>query len=284
MRLDQAIARTLSASGEPVSTREIRQALKNRKILVDQSVAKPGDRAQGKEQLDLTAFTSRNQMQVLPAPELLRHVTILYEDERILVLDKPSGHHCLPHEHLEASTLLGAAIAHAPEIAKAGPPLEGGAVHRLDHGTSGVLMFAKDEATRNEFRTAFRTHQIEKEYLLVVSDPDDLWAQPRTLEVPLDTTSAVVRTTNEGLSASTHVMRVKKSSGPNCLLQATTQTGRRHQVRVHLAHVGTPILGDSVYGQASTAPRLALHASRLKLPNGRVICASLPEALEGMLH
>ena len=283
-RFDQAIARTFQASGESVSVREIRKALKSGSILVNDRPCKPGHRAQGDETLQLLQFTPRTRQEIQPAPDLLARLTILHEDESLLALDKPSGIHTLPQTHLEANTLLGAAVAHAPEIAGFGPPLEGGALHRLDRGTSGVVLFAKNENVRHKLRTSFQIHALEKEYFAIVHDPEETWEAPREITVSLNSSAPLVRADEEGLSARTVVESVRRSAGGFCQLRAVTSTGRRHQIRVHLAYAGTPILGDDIYGRADSATRLSLHASHLKLPNGLTIRSALPADLERLLR
>jgi len=283
-RFDQAIARTFQASGESVSVREIRNALKSGQILVNERRVKPGSRAKGDETLQFVHFTPRNKQKIQPAPDLLAQLNVLYEDQRLLALDKPSGVHTLPQEHLESNTLLGAAVAHAPEIASFGPPLEGGALHRLDRGTSGVVLFAKDETVRDDLRVAFQTHAIEKEYFAIVFDPDETWSSSRTLTESLNPSTPVVRIDPEGLSAKTTVELVRRNEQAHCQLRAVTSTGRRHQIRLHLSHAGTPILGDDIYGDAESADRLALHASVLSLPSGLLIESPLPSALQSLLQ
>jgi len=282
-RLDQALARTLQDSGENVSVREVRRALKHGDILIDDRRRAPGDRARGSEVVTLVRFIARSKRKIRDEPELLKSITILYEDQHLLALDKPSGIHTLPQTHLEANTLLGAAVAHAPEIQSCGPPLEGGSLHRLDHGTSGVVLFAKNAAERDRLRASFRQHEVQKEYRAIVYDPEHIWGLPQVISDPIDSSAPTVRVRDSGLSARTDVEQVLRTSTQHSLLRAVTNTGRRHQIRVHLAHAGTPILGDPLYGVSDNELRLALHASALKLPSGLVIESELPAALERLL-
>jgi 23S rRNA pseudouridine1911/1915/1917 synthase len=282
-RLDQAIARTLQDSGEEVSVREVRRALKQGDILIDNRRRAPGDRARGSEVVTLVHFIAQSKREIRAEPGLLKGITVLYEDECLLALDKPSGIHTLPQTHLEANTLLGAAVAHAPEIQTCGPPLEGGALHRLDHGTSGVVLFAKNAADRERLRASFRIHEVQKEYRAIVHDPNQIWDSARAISDPIDSSTPKVRVRDSGLSARTEVEQILRTSTQHSLLRAVTKTGRRHQIRVHLAHAGTPILGDPIYGAQDKGLRLALHANALKLPSGLLIESELPAQLECLL-
>src|SRR5262245_6748734 len=136
---------------------------------VDGKKRAAGDRAGGGEEIALGAFVVRAAASVAAADD--PRAAVLYEDDALLALSKPSGMPCAPLRHGEPGTLLGAAIARAPAIEKAGPPLEGGLLHRLDRDTSGVVLFAKNEATREVMRQAFADHAIEKRYFALVLDP-----------------------------------------------------------------------------------------------------------------
>jgi len=283
-RLDHAIAELLCASGQPVSVREVRSAIKEGRILVEGRRSAPGRSAKGSEEISLLDFVPKQARHIAPAPALLERIEVLHEDEQILALNKPSGVHSLPQSHLEADTMLGAAVAHDLSIQSSGPVLEGGAVHRLDHGTSGILVFAKSKAVREQLRSAFRNHEIKKTYLAIVSDPESHWHEPKSVEFALNTSQTKVKIDETGLKAHTQITPVRTGAKHRTLIRAETEYGRRHQVRIHLAASGTPILGDQVYGELPPISRLALHAARLLLPKGLVITSKLPEDLERLLE
>lgn len=273
-RYDRAVASLLGEVGRAASIREVRRALSEHRILIDGRPAKPGARATGGESVLLVDFQPRAEAEVAPEPELLAHVTVLFEDEDLLVLDKPAGLPTQPIRPGERGTLLGAAVAQAEVIGRFGPPLEGGLVHRLDVETSGVVLFAKRPEVQENLRAAFRRHAVEKRYRAVVSGAitapqvvrgaiGEIGAGPGRSRVRLVQTG--------GLYAETEVRPVTPSR-----VEAVTRYGRRHQVRVHLASLGTPIAGDRLYGGAPAA-RLMLHATTVTLPSGRTFESPLPE-------
>ena len=257
-RFDRAIRTLLAEQGHDVSVREVRRAIEAGLIRVAGKKIAPGDRASGGEPIDLDRFTPRSEAKVEPEPEL--SVPIIFHDDRLLVLDKPSGMPTQPLSPGERGTLLSAAIAIAPQIAGAGPPLEGGLLHRLDIETSGLVMFALQADLRTELRRAFTEHRITKRYLARVRG---------TITAP-----CVVEGAIGGQEARTEVEMISPG-----LVRATTRYGRRHQVRIHLASIGLPILGDRIYGDPNF-PRLALHASEIELPSRERFLSPLPAELE----
>jgi 23S rRNA pseudouridine1911/1915/1917 synthase len=288
-RLDHAIAAALEAAGHATSIREVRAALKDGRIRVNGRTRKPGDRASGGEAVALDAFVPRKEAIVEPEPELLARAPILYEDAHLLALAKPSGVPVAPLRAAEKGTLLAAAIAHAQEIAEAGPPLEGGLCHRLDIETSGIVLFAKDEATREKVRDDFGAHKIEKRYFALVTDPSGALDRGRTIDGAIlgagDRVRVVEVGTKSALSASTEVRLIERLRGAQRWVEAVTVTGRRHQIRAHLASIGAPIAGDKTYGGAlEVCERLALHAHRLTLGSRRAIDAPLPDDLGAVLE
>ncbi|MCA9554459.1 MAG: RNA pseudouridine synthase, partial [Myxococcales bacterium] len=211
---------------------------------------------------------------------------VLFEDPHLLVLDKPSGVPTQPLRPGEGGTLLGAAVARAPAIAAAGPPLEGGLVHRLDVGTSGVVVFAKNAAQRMHLRDDFNHHRIEKRYLALARGtlPDAAVAEGPIGPGGPDR----VRVGPGGQPARTEVEVLARFEDGLLWVEARTSTGRRHQVRAHLADLGAPIVGDPVYG-AGPEPllaRLGLHAAAVTLADGRrfeaPVRGALAEVLDGL--
>ncbi len=290
-RLDRAVQSALRSAGHEVSVREVRRALEEQQIRVDGRPRAPGERARGGEAVQLGAFVPRLEAVLLPEPALLARAPVLAEDARRLVLDKPSGIPTHPVRAGETGTLLHAAIARAPEIAACGPPLEGGAVHRLDTPTSGVVVFARTPDERARLREAFREHRIEKRYLALVFDPDRRIGSRPVIDAvhigpgPTRAQVAVLRDARpvhaEQLFAQTTFVRRQTLADGHAWVEATTQYGRRHQVRAQLASLGAPIAGDALYGGPAPAPvpRLALHAAELLLPDGARHRAPVPAEL-----
>jgi 23S rRNA pseudouridine1911/1915/1917 synthase len=192
---------------------------------------------------------------------------IIYEDDTLLVINKPAGmvvHPALGHT---SGTLVNAVLAHCPQIADVGGPERAGIVHRLDKDTSGLILIAKDEATRTALQRQFKRRQVVKTYLALVEDQ----VQPREgiIEAPVGRDKrqrkrmAVVR---RGREARTMYRAVEYFAG-HTLLEVRPHTGRTHQVRVHLAWLGYPVVGDVVYGrrrQRLLQDRHFLHAAQLQ--------------------
>lgn len=290
-RLDHAVAALLTESGVSVSVREVRRALKAGQIRINGQTRAPGDPSQGSEAVDLSSFVARAEAtlhQPSPEPTPLAEARVLFEDAGLLVLDKPSGWHCQPHTPYETGTLLHAAVALAPEVARAGPPLEGGLVHRLDQGTSGVVIFAKTLAQRQALRQAFGRHEVNKTYLALAQG---VLRDREVVDAPLGpgpgrSRVRVYDAEEAGGQPARTELVVKQRLQHNLLwVEAHTCFGRRHQVRVHLQTAGAPIVGDDLYGDGPQPwlTRLALHASQVKLPDGRSFVAPVPEALSAAL-
>ncbi|MEL6184947.1 MAG: pseudouridine synthase, partial [Myxococcota bacterium] len=168
-RLDRAISTGLHRVGRPVSVREVRLALRAGRIRVDGQRRAPGLRAQGGEAVDVETFAARHEARIEGQPELLERVTVLETWPDLWALDKPTGLPCAPLRAEERDTLLHAAVALDPEVAQAGPPLEGGLCHRLDTGTSGAVLFARRTEARDRVRAWFGQHAVEKTYLARVA-------------------------------------------------------------------------------------------------------------------
>lgn len=207
----------------------------------------------------------------LPQPEL--PLVVLHADEALLALDKPAGIPCHPLRAGETGTLANALVARFPECAYAGDdPREGGLVQRLDTGTSGVLLAARDGATWRALRALLSSGRSDKEYLALV---DGVVRQPgevtrALLHAPGDARRVlcVPEDTPEARPARTRYQPIGGDSR-HTLLRAFTSTGRMHQVRAHLADAGHPLTGDVLYGGAPELPAFLLHAARLVLPHPR---------------
>lgn len=213
-----------------------------------------------------------------PAPEELAvraqalPLDILFEDQHLLILDKPAGLVVHPAAGHEEGTLVNALIAHCGDsLSGIGGVKRPGIVHRLDKDTSGLLVVAKSDAAHQGLSALFadhgRTGSLVREYLALV------WGTPPAkgaIDAPLgrhahQREKMAVVGAEQGRRAVTH-WRLEEELGPASLVSCRLETGRTHQIRVHFAHIGHPILGDAVYGagykskatQLSEAARLAL--------------------------
>ena len=282
-RLDHAIHAMLKAAGRTVSVREVKDGLRAGTIRVNGRSAAPGRWVQGGERVDLGAFIARDEAVLEPAMEAVAEVRIIAELDDMLVLDKPSGLPTHPLRPGETETLLNVAVAIRPEVARCGPSLEGGLVHRLDTGTSGVVIFATTSERRTWLRDAFAAHTIVKHYMALTVPPP--WTSRRALERVVNAGPRVRTAPAEapaGLPAETR-LEVRRIGDGRAWVHARARTGRRHQVRVHLAHHGAALWGDPMYG-GPPAARLGLHASAVLLPDGEEFRAPLPDDLTVLLE
>jgi 23S rRNA pseudouridine1911/1915/1917 synthase len=199
---------------------------------------------------------------------------ILHEDRWLVVLDKPPGLVVHPAPGHEAGTLVNALLAHCRDLRGIGGELRPGIVHRLDKDTSGVMVVAKDDATMNALGAAFKVHAIKRIYqALVAGRPPHPSGRIDTLHGrdPRDRKkfSSKVRVGRRAVTD----WRLAEELGPASMLEAELQTGRTHQVRIHFAALGCPILADATYGKTPREPALreiaqalgrqALHARKL---------------------
>jgi 23S rRNA pseudouridine1911/1915/1917 synthase len=202
-------------------------------------------------------------------------LAIVHEDRWLVVIDKPAGLVVHPAPGHEAGTLVNALLAHCKDLRGIGGELRPGIVHRIDKDTSGLLVVAKDDATMNALGAAFKAHTIERVYdALVVGKPPAAEGRIDTLygRDPRERKkfSSRVRT---GKRAVTNWKAIERFAGVAARIEARLETGRTHQLRVHLAALGCPLLGDRTYGRpprdarvravAEALGRQALHARLL---------------------
>ncbi len=199
---------------------------------------------------------------------------VLYEDPDILVLNKPAGMVVHPAAGHASGTLVNALLHHVDDLSGIGGEQRPGIVHRLDRGTSGVMVVAKHDAAHAELARQFHDREVEKEYVALVWG---LVQQGRRIDLPIgrdpgDRQKMSTRA-RRSRSAATRVVKAEHLKGVS-LLRVAISTGRTHQIRVHLSAIGHPIVGDPTYGgvhrrmAADVRPvqkleRPFLHAARL---------------------
>lgn len=193
-------------------------------------------------------------------------LTIVYEDADLLVVDKPAGLTVHPGAGRLTGTLVHAVLAHCPDLPGIGGEHRPGIVHRLDKDTSGLLVVAKTEVTLRGLQAQIQARRVQRHYLALVHGR--IARTTGTIDAPIArdprhrTRMAIVAS---GRRAVTH-FRVAERFAEATLLEARLETGRTHQIRVHCASLGHPIVGDQVYGRRSNPwglRRQALHAFRL---------------------
>jgi 23S rRNA pseudouridine1911/1915/1917 synthase len=215
-------------------------------------------------------------VEVAPAPDAAAladqpediPLAVVYEDDELLVIDKPAGLVVHPGSGNWSGTLMNALLHRVPAIA--GVP-RAGIVHRLDKETSGLLVVAKTLAAQTDLVRQLQARTVKRQYLAIAAG---VVKRAATVDAPLGrhpvqrTRMAVVPVARGGKPAVTHV-RVVEQFSRCALVECSLESGRTHQIRVHMTSIGHPLLGDPVYGRPD--PRLpafarqALHAARLGL-------------------
>lgn len=200
-----------------------------------------------------------------PAPSELTaepiELSVLHEDTDLIVVDKAAGLVVHPAPGHPAGTLVNALLHHCGDLAGIGGVLRPGIVHRLDKGTSGVMVVAKNDATHAALATQFHDHTVERVYLAIVRGapgPEEGREERPIGRHPRDRKRMSV-VTGSGRNAQT-AWRVRERfpAAAHALLEVRPETGRTHQIRVHLASAGFPIAGDPVYGRSKPGRRPAL--------------------------
>ncbi len=267
-RLDQALAELFP----DYSRARLQQWIRAGQVQVDAALKKPRDKVYGGEQVEVRAeLVAEGDWQAQAIP-----LDIVYADDWLLIINKPPGLVVHPGAGNTAGTLVNALLHQMPELANVP---RAGVVHRLDKDTSGLLVVARQLSAHHALVEQLQARAFEREYQAVVSG---VLTAGGMVEAPLGrhhtqrTRMAVVES---GKPAITHY-RVEHRFRAHSLLQVQLETGRTHQIRVHMAHIKHPVLGDPLYAGRSRLPpdcspelresleqfrRQALHATRLGL-------------------
>lgn len=227
----------------------------------------------------------------LPEPENIP-LDVVYEDEDLAVINKPKGMVVHPAPGNPSGTLVNALLYRFRTLSGAGGDTRPGIVHRIDRMTSGLLVVAKNDAAHESLAKQFALHTAHREYMCIVHG--NLKEDSGTVDAPIGrhkTDRKRMAVTENGRHAVTH-WRVMERFGTETLLDVSLETGRTHQIRVHMAYIKHPIVGDEVYGSA--APKLglngqALHGYRLTFTHPRTgetltFTAPLPEDFKTAIH
>jgi 23S rRNA pseudouridine1911/1915/1917 synthase len=286
VRLDKV----LSMLVPQYSRSRIQQWIEAGHVTIDGRAARAKMTALGDENIIIWPQAAPEEQAYKPEPMAL---SITYEDASILVLDKPAGLVVHPAAGNWSGTLLNGLLHHCPSIA--GVP-RAGIVHRLDKDTSGLMVVAKTLVAHTDLVRQLQARSVKREYLALV------WGTPRIggkIDAamgrhPRDRVKMTVLENASAKPAVTHYQRLATGSldgRPVSLMRCQLETGRTHQIRVHMQSIGFPLVGDALYGKphlASAFARQALHAFRLGLihPGTGLACewvAPLPEDFAGLI-
>ena len=246
-------------------------------VLVDGRPRKPAFRLRAGQRVRVLAPSSDP---VAIAPQSIP-LAIVHEDADVLVIDKPAGMTVHPAPGHPRDTLVNAVLAHVPELSGIAGSLRPGVVHRLDKDTSGLLVIAKTDAAYRSLVAQLRARAVTRVYLALVRGT--VRRERGAIAAPIGrhpihrTRMAVVA---HGRPAVTHFAVLERFPGAT-LVECRLETGRTHQIRVHLRHIGHPVLGDPVYGERrAEIARQALHAARLEFTHPRtgeaIVCTAPP--------
>jgi 23S rRNA pseudouridine1911/1915/1917 synthase len=223
--------------------------------------AAAGVRLAAQESIEVRPFR-HPQEGVLPDPDAALHV--LAERDGWIAVDKPAGVPAHPRHFEERGTVVNAFVARWPQALAVGDGgLYPGLVHRLDPGTSGVLLFATEASAFARARASFAERSAQKRYVARVGGVLRL-SRPREVRLQLASRGERVRAVREGGREAVTILERSTVQGETSLVEIAIRTGVRHQIRATLAHLGHPVIGDATYGGAP-GPRLALHAARLRI-------------------
>ena len=256
MRIDVFLAKNLSE----YSRTFLKRLIKEERVLVNKKKAKPHYHIKENDKIEVEVVLV---LESELAPENIP-LDIIFEDDDIIVLNKPRGLVVHPGAGNKKSTLVNALLYHIKNLSdvNSGRP---GIVHRLDKETSGLLVVAKNNFAHIELAKQFKDHTIKRRYIALVEGRvkfKEGFIDAPIKRHPLRRKKMTVDFSSLAKQAKTYY-KVKKHFDNFTLLELIPTTGRTHQLRVHLAHLGHPILGDNTYGHKNTFDRLALHAKDL---------------------
>src|SRR4051794_7332497 len=307
-RLDQFLAAHLN-----VSRARVQQLILEQKVLVDDEPAKASLKLRGDERITVVGSAERPPLRAI-AEEI--PLEILYEDDDLAIINKPAG--MMVHAGAGATedqrnrgTLVNALLHHFSTLSALGGQMRPGIVHRLDKETSGLIVVAKNDEAHRKLSEQFARREVKKKYVALVQGSIKKDSGTISARISRDRIRRIRMTTREsaGREAITHykvLRRIDSSYGKFTLTEVKIDTGRTHQIRVHMASMGHPVVGDTLYGAARelksrpvhgkyenqgtiALPRNFLHAAELELAHPRTgariaLTSPLPGDLQGFLE
>jgi 23S rRNA pseudouridine1911/1915/1917 synthase len=301
-RLDQFLVTHLPET----SRARVQQLIEQKKVLVNDAAGKPSLRLRGGEQIAVLGA-----IQQIPLRAIAEEIPldIVFEDDDLAIVNKPAG--MMVHAGAGATedernrgTLVNALLHHMAKLSGLGGELRPGIVHRLDRATSGLIVVAKNDAAHRKLAAQFSRRQVKKTYIALVQGWVKLDSGTIDSSISRDRVRRTRMTTRRtgGREAITHYKvkrRIQSKFGKFTLLELQIDTGRTHQIRVHMASLGHPVVGDRVYGATRelrgktggtiSLPRNFLHAMSLQLQHPRTdarlsFVQAIPAELESYLQ
>ncbi len=267
MRLDRFLVSVLPS----LSRSQIQRLIHDGQVQIDSRGTRPNQSVKVGQQISVKIqepVDASTQAEALPLP-------ILYQDRDIVVVDKPAGMVVHPAAGHASGTLVNALLHHIDDLSGIGGEKRPGIVHRLDRGTSGLMVVAKNDLAHEELARQFRDREVEKEYIALVWG--DVHAG-RRIDSPIGRDSVnrkkMSARARRSREAVTRIVGAEPLTPALTLVQVAIHTGRTHQIRVHLSAIGHPVVGDSLYGglrrrvpgdvrSVAHLQRPFLHAARL---------------------
>ena len=290
-RLDHYLVRTGLASSRRVAQELVERGM----VRINGRRSKKSEIVGGEDRVEVAAAECRAAIE----PNAGLALDVLHEDAVVIVVNKPGGVPCHPIEAGERDTVMNAVVARFPDTATAGEkPLEGGLVHRLDNGTSGALLIARNRGAFEKLRDAIRAGRIARRYEALVAGSLERKIQ---IDTPIAHHAKNARKMVAGDPSSGNPKRAGRAAttlaepirriGEFTLLSVAPKTGSRHQIRVHLASLGHPIVGDTLYGgpasDALARGRFWLHLCEIAFDSPAVghvkVSAPIPPDLKKLI-
>lgn len=251
-RAGERLDRVLAEQFPDLTRSQLKRYIDEGRVLLSARPAKAGEKLKGGEEIACD----------IPAPQAATALAeaiplqILYEDRHLIVIDKPAGLVVHPAPGHAGGTLVNALLHHCTDLAGVGGELRPGIVHRLDKDTSGVMVATKDDATHLHLARQFKAHSINRRYLALVHGTIQL--PSGSIDRPIGRHPVLRQkmssSARQGRHAVTHWRVLRRYNGDRLtLLELRLETGRTHQIRVHLSELNLPLVGDPVYGDRGRA-------------------------------
>ena len=255
-RVGQRLDKALAARFDDLSRVQIQALIRDGLVTVNAGFVKASYRLEAGDVIVVRVPVPEPERD--PEPEAIPLV-ILYEDDNLAVIDKPAGMVVHPAYGHTSGTLVNAVLARWPQIAAFDEPERAGIVHRLDKETSGVILIAKTPAVQDYLRAQFKARQVEKQYLALIEGTPD--TPEGLIDAPIGRDSKQrkrMTVTRDGREAVTEY-HVLEHYANHSLVEVFPKTGRTHQIRVHMAFIGHPVVGDTVYGHRKQRIKMKRH-------------------------